>query len=219
MPFTQELSAVTAEAFVEALVSDLEMRLLVGGPDLALGRGRAGTPDLLRPIGLRLAFAVEIVDGYALDGQIVRTSAIREALMVGDLSLAARLLGRLYAIDGTVVRGVGRGRTIGVPTANVRSPDNVVLPGNGVYAVKFRVDKQTYYGAANLGVRPTFDGIGRSLEVHLLDFSGNLYDCSCQVEFIQRLRPEKRFASVDELVQQIQKDIADARRILESGAL
>src|SRR5258708_1165772 len=124
------------------------------------------------------------------------------------------LLGRPYAVDGTVVRGEGRGRTIGIPTANVSTPNNIVLPGNGVYAVRFKVDDQTWGGAANLGVRPTFAGVNRSLEVHLLDYSGDLYDQRCSVEFVTRLRSERRFSGVDELVNQIKTDIADARQAL-----
>jgi riboflavin kinase/FMN adenylyltransferase len=216
IPFTAELASVSAEAFVGALVEEIGMRLLVGGPDLALGHGRQGTPEFLRSVGDRLGFSVDIVEACKIDGHVVRTSAIREALTVGDLSRASMLLGRNYAVEGDVVRGVGRGRTIGVPTANLRTPVNIVLPANGVYAVRFRVDDQTYGGAANLGVRPTFDGIGRSLEVHLLDFSGDLYGRNCQVEFIELLRPEQRFPSVDQLVQQIKKDIEDARRVVKS---
>jgi riboflavin kinase/FMN adenylyltransferase len=207
---------VTAEEFVGALVQNLELRLLVGGPDLALGHGRQGTAEFLRSLGDRLAFTVDIVEACEVDGQVVRTSAIRESLTAGDLSKASRLLGRNYAVDGTVVRGVGRGHAIGVPTANVRTPENIVLPGNGVYAVRFQVGDKTYDGAANLGVRPTFEAVGRSLEVHLLDFSGDLYGRECQVEFVERLRPERRFASVEELVLQITTDIGDARRVLKS---
>jgi riboflavin kinase/FMN adenylyltransferase len=214
VPFTLELAGVGAEEFATELVRTLGMRGLVGGPDLAIGRGREGTVDVMRSIGGRLGFSVEILDGFAVGGQVVRTSAVRKSLSSGDVLLAAQLLGRRYAVEGVVVRGDGRGRTIGVPTANVATPTNIALPGNGVYAVRFQVDGRQLNGAANLGVRPTFDGAGRSFEVHLLDFDANIYDQHCTVEFVSRLRAEQRFGSVDELVGQIRRDIDDARREL-----
>jgi riboflavin kinase / FMN adenylyltransferase len=216
VPFSSELAAVPANEFVGALVDDLGMRRLVGGPDLALGRGREGTPPVLQAIGELRGFSLEIVEGFAVDGQVVRTSVIRQALAEGDLRRATDLLGRSYAVEGTVGRGDGRGRTFGVPTANVRTPDSIVLPGHGVYAVRFRAGDETLAGAANLGLRPTFNGLTRSLEVHLLDFSGDLYDRECVVEFVGRLRPERRFGGVDELVAQIRLDIEEARRVLGS---
>jgi riboflavin kinase/FMN adenylyltransferase len=214
MPFSSELADVSAEEFVGALVANLGMRRLVGGPDLALGRGREGTIPVLEEIGTRLGFTVEIVKGLEVSGQVVRTSAIRQALAEANLGRAQELLGRPYAVAGVVIRGDGRGRTIGIPTANVRTPVNLVLPANGVYAVRFRVDGQAWNGAANLGLRPTFAGVRRTLEVHLLDFTGDLYDRECVVEFVARLRPEQRFGGVDELVGQIRRDIDDTRRVL-----
>jgi riboflavin kinase/FMN adenylyltransferase len=217
VPFSRELSEVTAEDFCVELVHSLAMRCCVGGPDLTIGRGREGTAAVLRGIGARLGFGLEVVDGFCLDGQIVRTRSIRAALSEGNVSLAREFLGRGYTIDGKVVRGDGRGRTIGVPTANVAVDPALVLPANGVYAVRFRVGVTSWNGAANLGVRPTFGGASRSLEVHLLDFSGDLYDRECSVEFVRRIRPEQRFGGVDELVAQIRQDIVHARQVLGSS--
>lgn len=214
IPFDRELSLMGAAEFSEALVRGIGMRELVGGPDLALGHRRQGTPDVLRQIGATLGFEVGIVPGFEVEGEAVRTSAIRLLLSEADLQRTEQLLGRRFSAEGIVVRGAGRGSTIGIPTANVETSPTLALPANGVYAVYFTVDGARWAGAGNLGVRPTFDGVGRSLEVHLLDFSGDLYDRSCEVEFVARLRPERRFTSADELVQQIRKDVEEARRLL-----
>lgn len=214
VPFTRELSQVDAKEFVAELAHSLGMLALVGGPDLAVGRGREGTPSVLREAGRHLGFSVEVVDGFERAGCVVRTSAVRGALAEGEVGKAASLLGRDYSIEGTVVRGDGRGRNIGVPTANVATGENLILPENGVYAVRFRVDGDRWNGAANIGVRPTFKGVGRSLEVHLLDYDGDLYGRNCVVEFVQRLRPEQTFPGIDDLVRQIRQDIRRARVIL-----
>lgn len=214
VPFSRELSQMSAFDFTRALVELAKMCKLVGGPDLALGHGREGTPDVLRDIGRRLQFDVEIVPVLLVDGEAVRSSTVRRAIADGDVLRAAKLLGRNYSVEGKIVRGDGRGRTIGVPTANVSVIGKLMLPGNGVYAVYFHEGGRRWPGAANVGVRPTFDGVSRSLEVHLLGFDGDLYGRTCEVEFVERLRPEQRFASVDDLVKQIHEDVRRTREIL-----
>ncbi|MGH2457699.1 MAG: riboflavin kinase, partial [Chloroflexota bacterium] len=181
---------------------------------LALGRGRAGTPGVLADLGARLGFTVSIAATREADGEVVRSSLIHRVISEGDVSRAAALLGRRYRVEGRVVRGDGRGRSIGVPTANVAVADQLLVPGHGVYAVNFFEGGHRWAGAANVGTRHTFDGVGRTLEVHLLDFAGDLYDKPCEVEFVERLRPEQRFGSVGDLVNQIHRDVEDARRIL-----
>ncbi len=215
VPFTRELSQLSAEEFVRALVQNLGMVALVGGPDLALGHGREGTADRLRAIGARLGFDVHVVSVLEREGTPVRTRTIRALLEQGDVARVPLLLGRPFRVEGVVVRGDGRGRAIGVPTANLEVDPRRALPANGVYAVRFLVDGHCWKGAANLGTRPTFAGTTRSLEVHLLDFSGDLYGQRVVVEFVRRLRPEQRFGSVDELVRQIQADVQEARRVLD----
>ena len=212
--FTHDLSRMSAFDFTRLLVEHAKMCELVGGPDLALGRGREGTSDVLRGIGSRLHFDVVIVPVLEIDGESVRSSSIRRAIADGDIAWATKLLGRRYQIEGEVVPGDGRGRTIGVPTANVAVSEKILLPGNSVYAVYFHENGRRWRGAANVGTRPTFSGVGRTLEVHLLDFSGDLYGHRCRVEFVERLRPEQRFASVEDLVSQIRRDIQHAREIL-----
>lgn len=214
LAFSRSLSQMSAFDFAQALVDRAHLCELIGGPDLALGRGREGTPAVLREIGARLGFEVSIVPVLETNGEAVRSSAVRRIIGDGDVARASTLLGRRYRVEGEVVRGDGRGRTIGVPTANVAVSDKIMVPGNGVYAVYFHADGQRWHGAANVGTRPTFDGVGRSLEVHLLGFDGDLYGKRCLVEFVERLRPEQRFANVVDLVRQIHRDIASAREIL-----
>ena len=213
--FTPAIAELSAEEFTRALVENVGMRELVGGPDLALGHGRKGTVQVLRDLGARLGFDVTLVPELAVDGEPVRTSAVRGAIEAGDVTRIPGILGRRFSVEGMVVRGDGRGRTIGVPTANVSVDEKIALPGNGVYAVYFYVDSVRWDGAGNLGVRPTFDRQARSLEIHLLDFSGDLYGRGVPVEFVRRLRPEIRFSGIDELVAQIGRDIQAARATLE----
>jgi len=219
LPFTRELSQISAADFARVLSERLRMRELIGGPDLALGRAREGTPEVLARLGQQLGFTVRVVSGLTLDGEAIRSSLIHRLLQEGDIDKVACYLGRLFAVSGTVVHGEGRGRTIGVPTANVAVPSGFALPANGVYAVRAEVNGRSYGGAANLGTRPTFNGEDRSLEVHLLDFEGDIYGAPIRIEFRSRLRAEQRFDTVNELVQQIRADVANARRILtESDA-
>jgi riboflavin kinase / FMN adenylyltransferase len=217
IPFDLALSRMGAEEFCSHLVAGVGMRWLVGGPDLALGQGRAGTPDVLREIGGRLGFDLAIVPAFEIAGEVVHTRVIRKALEEADLERAERLLGRRFSVDGEIVHGEGRGRTIGIPTANVATSPKLVLPANGVYAVEVEIAGQRYAGAANLGTRPTFSGQTRSLEIHLLDFSGDIYGLACRVDFVARLRAEQRFLSIAELVEQIQRDVASARALLRPG--
>ncbi|HVC32756.1 MAG TPA: riboflavin biosynthesis protein RibF [Chloroflexota bacterium] len=215
--FTRELSQISAFDFARALVEHMRMCELVGGPDLALGHDREGTPAVLRDIGARLGFVVNTVPVVDVQGETARSSVLHRAIGDGAVGRAALLLGRRYDVSGDVVQGDGRGRTIGVPTANVAVSEKILLPGNGVYAVFFYEGGRRWLGAANVGVRPTFAGTTRSLEVHLLDFTGDLRGAPCTVEFVERLRAEIRFAGVAELVQQIHQDVERAREILGAG--
>lgn len=214
VPFTADLAQTVAEDFARALVEHLGMRELVGGPDLAFGRGREGTPDVLRRVGLRYGFDVCIVPPAEIGDDVVRSSTIQRVLAAGDVARAATLLGRPYLVEGAVVRGAGRGRQLGVPTANLAVPPNILLPANGIYAVRFSVAEKTLAGAASLGTNPTFGENPRTLEVHVLDFSDDLYGKTVEVEFIAYLRPEARFASVEDLVRQIHADVQRCREIV-----
>jgi riboflavin kinase / FMN adenylyltransferase len=217
LPFTAELAALPAEAFVrEVLIAQHGMRELVIGYDHGLGRGRQGDAAALVALGARLGFAVEVVPA-TLDfaGVPISSSAVRTSIAHGDLDRAARALGRAYSLMGTVVKGDQRGRQIGYPTLNVALPSSrKLLPPDGVYAVRCRSSRGAFGGMMNLGGRPTFGELGRTIEVHLFDVSGDWYGEAVSVELIRRLRDTVRFSSVDGLVAQLGKDAADARRAL-----
>lgn len=221
LPFTRELAALEPEAFVDAhLVRPLAPSALVVGEGFALGRGRSGSVARLREIGAGRGFDVEAVPLVVVDGATVSSTRIRSALGEGRVEEAATLLGRRYAIAGTVVTGDGRGRQLGFPTANLRLHEERMIPGDGVYAVLVRLagEPEHRMGAMNIGMRPTFDGHWRTYEVHLIDWRGELVGRELEVEFVSWLRPELKFESAEALVKAMHGDIAEARRRLEAEA-
>src|SRR5262249_27019785 len=190
-------------------------RGLLLGYDSALGRDREGTPARFRELGAELGFEVRAGDPFLVDGKVVSSTAIRDAIARGDLPQAQRFLGRFPSAFGEVVHGDSRGKALGFPTANVL-PQSPVLPPHGVYAVEAILHGKVLPGVANLGVRPTFAGArggpgGAVLEVHLLDFNGDLYGRELEVCFLQLLRKEQKFAGVAALQAQIARDVAAAR--------
>lgn len=211
-PFTPELSTVSATAFVQQLKKHLGLKSLWIGHDFALGHGREGDEVFLRKLGKQLDFDVSAIDAHQDDG-VISSTRIRNLLWHGEANQAARLLGRPYALDGLVVPGDQRGRTIGIPTANLQSDPHRLIPANGVYACFAEIEGVTMRAAVNIGVRPTFDGQNamQHVEAHLLDFTGDLYGKTIRLHFIDRLRGEQRFASVGDLVAQIQADIRQVR--------
>lgn len=216
--FTDDVRNLSPEQFVDAyLVEGLGARAVAVGTGFCFGFGAEGTVDTLRILGKSKGFSVietPIVDLY---GTEVRSSAIRAAIASGAVELAARLLGRPFSIDGTVVAGDARGRSIGFPTANITMPDGLVRPASGVYAVVCTVGAVEYDAVCNVGTRPTFGGGPETIEVHLLDVDIDLYDKHVSVAFIDRIRNEQRFASVDALVAQIKADIEQSRTVLNPG--
>lgn len=220
-PFTRELAAQQPEAFVEqVLLGALGARVVIVGYDFNYGCERAGSIATLRAHGARAGFEVIVVDPVELEGAPVSSTRVRQALRAGELDTATRLLGRRWDVDGIVVHGAKRGRTIGVPTANI-APDSELLIAPGIYAVTLGVVNSSSTGGsdpvhrpavASLGRNPTFvDGGSYVLEVHVLDWDGDLYDQRVRTTFVARLRDELKFDSVDALVEQIRQDIADAR--------
>jgi riboflavin kinase/FMN adenylyltransferase len=215
-PFDEHVRTMRAREFVTRLKEHLDLGGLRVGPDFALGYRREGDVPFLRALGAELGFAVQVVDEkLSLGGEAISSGRVRRALADGDVSLAAELLGRPYALSGQVVRGDQRGRTIGVPTANLLvSPDRAV-PARGVYATRASVGGATYPAVTNIGVRPTFNHQSTTtIEAHLLDFAGDLYDQALSLDFVAHLRDERRFGGIGELVEQIQRDIAAGRVIL-----
>ncbi|MGH7569077.1 MAG: bifunctional riboflavin kinase/FAD synthetase [Gemmatimonadales bacterium] len=208
LPFTQELARLSAEEFVDRVLRERHgMRELVVGYDHGFGRGRTGDVDAVREMGAREGFAVDVVDAVRDDGQPISSSLIRTAVAHGDLAAAERWLGRPYSVLGVVERGVGRGRTIGVPTLNLAAPvPRKLLPPDGVYAVRVAHRAGRWGGMMNQGPRPTFGVAARGLEIHLFGFSGELYGETVTVEWVRRLRDVRTFASRDALVAQLARD-------------
>ncbi|UJR84295.1 bifunctional riboflavin kinase/FAD synthetase [Sandaracinus amylolyticus] len=214
--FDAAYAARTAEDFVDdVLVRELSAREVIVGPDFRFGAGRTGTIERLRELGASRGFGVTEVAPVELpDVGRVSSTRVREALREGAIDRATRMLGRVHDVDGTIVEGFRRGRTIGFPTANLDC-DPILMPADGVYAVIARViapqrDPQLLRGVANLGTRPTF-AAGRSVEVHLFDFTGDLYGARLRVGFVARLRAEQKFDGIDALRAQIAKDAQAAR--------
>lgn len=189
------------------------MRTLAIGEDWRFGRGRAGDVGFLRARAAA-GYQLEVVPPVMVDGERVSSTRIRQAIRDGSIAAAARMLGRPYAVSGTVVAGRKLGRKLGFPTANVAIGEELTPP-DGVWAVRVALgDARVLSGVANLGVRPTVDGATRVLEAHVFDFSGDLYGREIEVEFVEFLRAEMRFSSLDLLRQQIRKDVSLARQRL-----
>jgi riboflavin kinase/FMN adenylyltransferase len=221
LPFTRELAALEPEAFVGAhLVTPYAPRWLVVGEDFALGRGRSGNVPRLRAIGGANGFEVEAVPLCVADGAVVSSTRIRVLLERGEVHAARGLLGRRYSLTGTVVHGDALGRELGFPTANLRLHEEKCIPALGIYAVWARPlgERQWLGGAMSVGIRPTFGGQVRTLEVYLLDWSGDLYGRDLEVEFVDWLRPELKFDGPDALVQAIRDDVARTRTRLSGDA-
>lgn len=214
LPFDGKLAQLSAYDFFTHLTETLPFEVLVVGENFRAGRGReAGIPELAK-IGRPLGWSVQPVPAVRVAGDLVSSTRIRRVLIEeGDVDMAARLLGRAFAVEGLVVPGAGRGRTIGVPTANISVPAGCVIPRNGVYyclAAGGVLPPQVVPAVLNIGTRPTF-GVGtRSVELHLPGWSGDLYGQQLRVEFLARLRDERRFEDISSLVAQIRLDIARA---------
>jgi riboflavin kinase/FMN adenylyltransferase len=221
-----------AEAFEVALLDGVGVREVVVGYDFTYGRGRTGNTETLRKACAARGANLVVVPAVTVDGLVVSSTKVREFVLSGNVEAASSLLGRPFDLEGPVVTGAGRGRTLGVPTANVAPETDggettPLLPGIGVYATRVRMPDGSFAaGACNVGVNPTFqpestEGITAqaiSVEVFILDRSEDLYGKRLRVEFVARLRPERRFATVQSLVDQIQLDIVETRRIISGGA-
>ena len=214
IPFTMDFAAMSPEAFVKDILCDLlGAKEIFVGFNYRFGKGRAGNIEMLRELGTRHGFTVREVEQVSLRGEVISSTAIRQLLKDGEVEHAARLLGRVYAVTGIVVKGDGRGRGLGFPTANIAAK-HAIIPSDGVYAVQLHVRDHFYDGIANIGLRPTFNKKTRTIEVHVFDFDEDLYGEDISLYFIRKIREEKKFRGPDELIRQITKDIAAAREIL-----
>jgi len=217
LPFTKQFAAISAQSFVRSiLLEKIGMKELVVGYDYAFGHQREGDIKLLKAMGRTLGFAVHEVKPIHIKNKLVSSTSIRKLIQEGNLGEAKALLGRDYQISGTVVRGKSRGgKLLGFPTANLELIDELT-PKSGVYAVTVLMNGKTYKGVTNIGFNPTFVNGVLSVETHILDFSEDVLGKSIKINFTQRLREEKKYASIHELADQIGLDIAQARKIFEN---
>ncbi|PNW55713.1 UNVERIFIED_CONTAM: riboflavin biosynthesis protein RibF [Euhalothece sp. KZN 001] len=215
LTFNRELASLSPEAFVkEILINQLQPRYISVGEDFRFGYKRQGNAEILRTIGEQFGIKVNIATLETNQQQRISSSRIREAIVAGEIELANELLGRFYTLNGAIVAGEQRGRTIGFPTANLEVPRNKLVPRYGVYAVQVTSTTvpilDPHPGVMNIGMRPTVNGKQATIEIHLLNWTGNLYQHTLNVELKQFLRPEQKFNSLDELKNQITRDCQQA---------
>ncbi len=216
-PFDDATRHLPAARFIDLLVEKLRIKEIWVGADFALGFQREGDVRYLRAQGEKHGFnvtAMELITAQSSE-QLIRSSTIRDQVRNGNMGAAKAMLGRAYALEGTVVAGERRGRTIGAPTANLAVWSEQIIPGNGVYATWARLGEETFQAATNIGMRPSFAGNRLTIEAHLLNFDRDIYGEVMELSFEKRLRPEQKFSHLDELAKQIQADIAATRRSLQ----
>lgn len=220
LTFTSEVAELSATDFLRMLHETLNMRFMLMGPDHAFGRGREGTPARVAEIGEELGFEVEVLpEPLAGTSGAVSATAVRRALAEGEMELAARLLGRPFAVRGPVVRGHERGRTIGYPTANIAVTPDRALPAFGVYVTRAWIGERAFASATNIGINPTFNDERPSVETYIIDFEGDLYGRELRVEVLHRLRGEMKFDGIPALTAAIAADVAATRSYFaEHGA-
>jgi riboflavin kinase / FMN adenylyltransferase len=214
LPFSAELAQLPARKFVELLKDHLKMRGLIVGPDFALGRNREGDAAKLSTLGKEMDFTVEVIPTVVVDGVVVSSSTIRQALSEGDMKKVEKLTGRLFSLRGRVVSGDKRGRELGFPTANLDLKPEQALPADGIYATITHAGAHLLPSVTNIGVRPTFDGKKRLVETYILDFEGDLLGQELIIDMVEKLRDEERFETAEALKARIVKDIEQAREIL-----
>jgi riboflavin kinase/FMN adenylyltransferase len=216
LPFDHQLASTPAYDFVNAIRRPLRVHELWVGTDFALGRGRSGDVFHLRVMGEEMGFTVHPVPPFIWEGEVIRSTRVRNLLSEGKVDDAARLLNRYYSLAGEVVHGAGRGHRFGIPTANLEVRVNRAIPADGIYAVFAVLGEERYRGVANIGRRPSFDNGNRTIEVHILNFNEDIYGCDLVVEFVRWLRAERRFEDPSHLYVQIRHDIEQANSILDA---
>ncbi len=217
LTFTHELAQFSACQFLSLLKKYLRMRGLVVGPDFTLGQKREGNVDTLRVLGQDMDFSVTVISPMMINGEVVSSTAIRNAVADGDMEKVHKLAGRYFSLHGRVVPGVGRGIELGFPTANLDLDPEQALPAEGVYATWTYIGDKAYQSVTNIGRRPTFGENERTVEVCVLDYQGDLYGHELRIEILERLRGEKKFDTAEELKKQITEDIKQGRTILNSS--
>jgi len=218
-PFDKDVANITALDFVKQLKNHLGLQYLVLGYDSTLGKNREGNVTRLTEIGQELGYAVEVVAPLSDESGVISSTEIRKLISTGNVAEAARLMGHLYSLHGPVIHGDGRGKRINVPTANIGYSHEKIIPANGIYACWAYLQGERFRAAINIGINPTFtpDKQIPNVEVYLLDFDREIYGQEVRLEFVARLRDEVKFDSVDVLVEQIWKDVAQVRELLGDG--
>jgi riboflavin kinase/FMN adenylyltransferase len=219
LSFTPEVSQLGAQQFISLLKKYLKMRGLMMGPDSTLGKGREGNTDLLHSLGQEMGFSVETIAPFTVDGEIVSSTLIRQALTQGSMEKVENLLGHRFYLTGRVITGGKRGEALGFPTANLDVQAEQALPGNGVYATVTQMGGKQFASATNVGTRPTFDEGVKLVETHLLNYEGDLYGREIRIEFVQKLREELRFTSPEKLREQMGNDIREVEALIEAKGL
>ncbi len=214
VPFTLDLAQTSARDFMQAICPRLSLVQLCVGHDFALGKNREGNITRLRQLGQEFNYSVREIEPFQLDGQLVSSTQIRAHIEAGRVRPAAHLLGRYFSVTSPVVAGVQRGRTIGFPTANLAAPTERLLPANGVYATFITLNEVRYPSVTNVGIRPSFNGDGRTIEAHIFDFKCDIYGQTATLEFVEYVRPEIKFDNVAALVAQISHDAEQAKNLL-----
>ncbi len=216
IPFTLKLAQTTAYDFMKLLVDRLKLVELWAGHDFVLGKKREGNIEKLTTLGRELNYTVSEIPPFLIDGVIISSTHIRQLLLAGEIRQATRWLGYYPLLSGQIIQGARRGRTIGFPTANFAPPPERLIPANGVYAtfVQRPADNRRYASVTNIGFRPSFEDQRRTVETYIFDFNKDIYGQRLTLEFIERLRPEKKFDSIDQLVAQITHDAEQARVLL-----
>ncbi len=219
LTFSTELSQLEAGTFVNLLQKHLKMRGMVIGPDFALGKERQGNIKNLTKLGQKAGFSVTVVPPLVLNGEVVSSTAIRQALAKGDMEKYKRLTGRAFSLSGKVVAGLGRGEGLGFPTANLDISSGQAIPPDGVYCGIAHVNGgNTFQTMTNIGRNPTFGKNERTIESFILDYHGDLYGHELSVDFIARLRGEKKFDSVEELKKQVAEDVRRGKELLNCAS-
>jgi riboflavin kinase/FMN adenylyltransferase len=215
--FTQQFSRQAPEEFVENyLVKGIGLSEIVVGYDHHFGKGRDGNFELLQELGQKFNFSVTMVPGISVEGETVSSTKIRNALLAGDVVKAGKMLGRLYSFTGEVVKGDGRGKALGFPTANLSvQNDDKLIPAKGIYAAECVIENEKHYGLLSLGSRPTFHDEGEVIpEFYIFDFNRDIYNKTLQVSMVEKIRNEEKFDSAEELVNQMKKDEETGKEIL-----
>ncbi len=215
LPFTREMANTSPEQFVERILLPLGVIHVVVGFNYSFGAQGRGNSELIQTLGKKNGFGVSVLQAQTIGGQVISSSAIRKALLHGDIVLATSLLGRPPCLRGTVEHGEERGRQLGYPTANILPAEDYLIPKRGVYAVFADLDGKRVSGMMNIGMKPTFHDLYTTMvEVHFLDYSGDLYGREIRVHIVERLRDERKFNGVNELLMQLKKDRVKAEQIL-----